>query len=207
MMTAARLDRATLKKLDALDGLYWPNEGLRLATLAAEVDPAHAIVEVGSYRGKSTCYLAAGAQSGRGAHVYAIDLWTDGPKNGFVRKYKSRKLRHIHYDSPETLKTFRRQITLMGLADAVTAYKASSLHVAKTWNQTVGLLHVDGNHNTDAAVADFRAFERFIPAGGWVAFHDYHLLRVKKAVELTVGASDEWVDIATHSRVLSARRR
>jgi hypothetical protein len=41
---------------------------------------ASTIVELGSFKGKSTAYLASGAKAGNGAHVFAVDAW-DTPGN------------------------------------------------------------------------------------------------------------------------------
>ena len=54
----------TLTPLATLEPLY---------DLAAMVPADEAIVELGTYRGASACWLAAGAQSGLGAHVWTID--------------------------------------------------------------------------------------------------------------------------------------
>src|SRR2546423_15512590 len=48
-------------------------ELLFLEGLAREVQPPECIVEVGSYRGRSTAALAAGSRAGGGAAVYAIE--------------------------------------------------------------------------------------------------------------------------------------
>ena len=67
------------EKLAALEGLISPAVGKELARLAFLTAPEKAIVEIGSYRGKSTCYLASGAVSqfvdryDIPAHVFAVD--------------------------------------------------------------------------------------------------------------------------------------
>ena len=61
------LTAATAAKLEALSGLIPHDEGLALADLAAAVPATEAIVELGSFKGKSTAYLAAGAKRGGGA--------------------------------------------------------------------------------------------------------------------------------------------
>lgn len=50
----------------------------RLAGIAADVPADQAIVEIGVFMARTTTFLAAGAQSGNGAHVYGVDPWTLG---------------------------------------------------------------------------------------------------------------------------------
>ena len=57
---------------DGIVGFLEDGEGALLFELARDVNRG-VIVEVGSFRGKSTVYLARGALAGSRAHVYAID--------------------------------------------------------------------------------------------------------------------------------------
>jgi predicted O-methyltransferase YrrM len=68
-LTPEDVDRA----VTLVEGWLEPGEGRLLYRLAAEADPAGCIVEIGSWHGRSTIWLAAGAQAGRGARVVAID--------------------------------------------------------------------------------------------------------------------------------------
>ena len=65
------------EQLAELDGLISRDVGELLYSFAALVSADQAIVELGSYRGKSTCYLATGAALVNGAPVYAVDAWSE----------------------------------------------------------------------------------------------------------------------------------
>lgn len=151
-------------ELAELSGLVAEDTGLRLADLAAEVDPQRAIVEVGSFRGKSASYLAEGARCGKGAHVWAVDPWDlagnpDG-KHGYARK--------------TTRQVFTAQIAQMGLADQVTAIRGFSVDVAKVWaGPPIGLLFIDGSHEYEDVKADHEAWSAHLAAGAVVVFDDY----------------------------------
>jgi len=154
-------------KLWALDGLLPTEaEGLLLAKLAAQVDPDLAIVELGSYRGKSTCYLAEGARRGRGAKVYAFDPW-DLPRGDVPDVYAER------YHTSENQQIINAQVTAMGLQDHVQATRALSHDAARLWEQPIGLLHVDGDHSYAGVRGDYCLWARYVVVGGYIAFHDY----------------------------------
>lgn len=61
--------------LENTQGLVEVEEGEKLAELASQVTANHAIVEVGSHTGLSSCWIAAGSRDGNGAHITCIDPW------------------------------------------------------------------------------------------------------------------------------------
>lgn len=185
-----------LEAIDALEGLVAPLVGRALAGHAAIVDPGDAIVEIGSYKGKSTCYLAAGAANGRGARVWAVDPW-DLPGNvtgrfGFARS--------------ETRDAFSRQVASVELTDRITPIRAFSVDAAVFWpGPPVGLLFIDGDHAGSSVQADFEAWRGHLREGATVIFDDYLSTRsngVKPAVDeldlegLHVEA--EWLAVGTY---------
>lgn len=99
------------------------------------------VVEIGSYKGKSTCYLADAAE-----HVWAIDPW------GLPGNVPGRFRFDLARDD------FDRQIALMGLEDKVTAIQGFSTEVAKTWDKPIDLLYLDGSHLYADVLADLRAW-------------------------------------------------
>lgn len=152
-----------LSALAELQGLIAPATGLRLLELAREVPKHHAIVELGAFKGKSTCYLAEGARLGNGAHVFSIDAW-DLPTN----------LRGKHgYTDPETYRRYLQQIADMELGAYITTIQALSYAPAEGWGQPVGLLFIDASHEFKDVRHDYLSWERHVVDGGIVAFDDY----------------------------------
>lgn len=150
-------------QLEGLDGLITHATGMRLAELAAAVPHRFAIVEIGSFKGKSGCYLGAGARAGNEAHVFCVDPWDlDGNvygKHGFT--------------DPQVQRTFIRQRDELGLTFTVTPIQAFSLEAAAEWETPIGLLYIDGDHEYDSVKADFEAWLPHVPLEGVVAFDDY----------------------------------
>ncbi len=58
---------------DTVEGWLTPAEGELLFSLAVECPPAGTIVEIGSWKGKSTTWLGEGAGRTRGIQIFAID--------------------------------------------------------------------------------------------------------------------------------------
>lgn len=197
------VSKIRLRSLALLDGKIRHEEGVRLATLAATVPADQAIVEVGSYRGKSTCYLATGAAAGPGAHVYAIDLWTIGGQLGHTGKPNI----SAPYADPETYDVFLQQLDRAGVSNRVTPMVSSSQDAARDWEQPVGLLFIDAEHSYQACLADIEAWAHKVVPGGWIAFHDYksHFPGVMRAVQERILASPEWADVQIDQSLLTAR--
>lgn len=152
-------------QLERLDGLLYPGEGERLAELGAAVPAELAIVEIGSFKGKSSCYLAEGAKRGGKAHVYCIDPW-DLPGNPSGQRFALNSL--------ETRAAFAEQVAQMKLEGWITASQAFSVDAARSWQgPPIGLLFIDGSHVYRAVKADYVAWRRHLAAKAVVVFHDY----------------------------------
>lgn len=155
-----------LERMRAVEG--WLSDGeadLLIATAAlalAVPGERPAIVEVGSYRGRSTVVLASAARIVcPEARVYAID-----PHEGELGAEDARLDR-----VPPTLDDFTRNIATAGLAEVVKPIVKRSHEVA--WDRPIRLLLIDGLHDHANVARDFTHFDDWIEPGGYVAFHDY----------------------------------
>lgn len=153
-----------LDRIDALSGLMNPGIGPALHQLAKLVPADQAIVEIGSFKGKSTAYLAQGAKDGNEPPVFAVDPWdlvgNVYGKHGFTR--------------PEVREAFEAQLKKVRLWSRVTQVQAFSTDAAATYaGPPIGLLFIDGDHTYPAVKADFDAWSPLLAQGATVAFDDY----------------------------------
>jgi predicted O-methyltransferase YrrM len=154
-----------LADLNALQGLLNPGIGDALYHLARECPSGLAIVEIGSFRGKSTAFLAAGGRDGHGAKVTAVDPW-DLPGNPYGKH---------GYSAPEVREAFEAQLRSVGLWSRVTARRAFSADAAAAWSgRKIGLLYIDGDHTEEGVRADVDAWAPHLAPGGVMAFDDYN---------------------------------
>lgn len=150
----------------------------RLASLAAAVPAHQCIIEVGVFMARTTCFLAAGAQAGNGAHVYGIDPW-DLPGDRYPFKWVNhpnrnrRRIRQM-FTKPQTRVDAQGLIDRHGLADAVTLIQGFSVEVARDWSAPVGLLFIDGDHREEMVRADWDAWRPHLVPGAVVVWDDYH---------------------------------
>lgn len=140
-----------------VEGWFGPLEGRLLYHLSAEADPAGCIVEIGSWQGKSTIWLAAGAKTGRGAHVVSVD-----PHTGT----------HLRAEGETTAPALRRNLERAGVSDQVEMIVATSEEAATGWDRPVSLLWIDGDHEYESARQDFALWEPHLLPDATVALHD-----------------------------------
>ena len=122
-----------------------------------------AVVEIGSFCGKSTIVLASAAITANpSARVYAID-----PHQGEVGAEDSPC--GISVGSP-TFERFTRNVSAAGVAEVVEAIRRRSHDVP--WRLPIALLFIDGLHDYSSVARDFFHFEARLTDGAYVAFHD-----------------------------------
>jgi predicted O-methyltransferase YrrM len=150
-MTSTATDFQTrVKPLIAdIPGWLTDEEGEALYELARSCPGNGVIVEIGSWKGKSTVCLGLGSQAGSSVPIYAIDP-------------------HADYRFGD----FKTNIERAGIAELVRPVAALSQPAADSFAEQIELLFVDGSHEYDLVLEDFEKWVPKVVDGGWVAFHD-----------------------------------
>jgi predicted O-methyltransferase YrrM len=139
----------------AVEGWLSDDQGRALHAAASATTGRGAIVEIGSWKGRSTIWLASGARRAR-HRVVAID-----PHAG------------SHEDpSASTFDAFRTNLERAGLAGQVEVMVMTSADAARTMEGPVELLFVDGDHSREGAARDADLWLPRVLPGGVVMFHD-----------------------------------
>lgn len=184
----------TFDELAELDGLISRDVGELLHNFAALVKHDQAIVELGSYRGKSTCYLATGAALDYKPRVYAVDAWSE--EVSAWRKSVLSELPSPLFDD------FLSQISKADVEEIVTPVRSlTSLAAEGYTGEPVALLYIDGDHSRAAVLADFRAWRRHLTADAVIIFDDYGVTKnigVTEAVTALV-ESGELIEMEVHA--------
>jgi predicted O-methyltransferase YrrM len=137
------------------------NEARFLGLLAACVPGKGAIVEIGSFKGRSTVMLAKVASRYEHCPVVAID-----PHNSDIL---------FNLDAnPEasSYQDFLSNIRAAGVFNHVESHVARSMEVAKSWKRPIRMLWIDGDHSHEGAKNDLDGFLPHVEPHGVVAFHD-----------------------------------
>ncbi|HVV65038.1 MAG TPA: class I SAM-dependent methyltransferase [Rhizomicrobium sp.] len=152
----------SLKDLARFEGMISEREAVKQIGLASE-PRAGAIVEIGSWRGKSAIAMALGAMRlpiETRPLVYCIE-----PHAGFTGVYGGKF-------GPQDRSAFFKAMLDSGCAEAVALVNLPSLSAARGWRGPIGLLFIDGDHSEAGVSADVEAWTPHVVAGGIVAFDD-----------------------------------
>ena len=148
-------------RMSAVPGFLTEREG-RFLALAAAVGPATgALLEIGSFKGKSTVGLATVARQYGSDPVVAVDPHTSPSSTDPDLRGAS-----TSFDD------FQNSLRIAGVEDAVEVYRAYSGDLAKTWTRPIRLLWIDGDHTYAGALADLDLYQPFLVDGAIVALHD-----------------------------------
>ena len=159
---------AVTEKFRGIEGFLHPLEGYALMLLAAHGPGAGEVVEIGSYLGRSTCYLAYGAQRAKRPPVVAVDHFQGSPEHQPGASHESAVLKR----EGTTYGRFLSNLEAAGLSQHVRPVRQASLAAALDWRAPIRLLFIDGDHSYEATGADFAAWSPRVEPGGLVGFHD-----------------------------------
>ena len=134
-------------------------EGELLFNLAKSCSGKGVIVEIGSWKGKSTIWMARGSQAGRGVKIYAIDPHEGTPG-------------HMRQGEPSTIDEFKKNISQAGVADLVVPLITTSKTAALGFANPVEMIFIDGDHEYESVKLDFELWFTKVIVDGLMAFHD-----------------------------------
>ena len=156
-----------LKKLDKINGHLGLNEGFLLFKIARSLRENSVIVEIGSFKGKSTCFIAEGIGDKK-MQFFCIDPWKDGlmPEKG----------EGIFNEFLQSTKKYRNRFSIL---------RGFSHEVIKEWpvHRKIDFLWVDGDHSYEGVKRDILDWIPMVKKSSPVCFHDYRdAPGVRKAV-------------------------
>jgi MMP 1-O-methyltransferase len=164
------VDSALRAAAEAATGFMPAAEGLALYETALAA-PAGPLLEIGTYCGKSTLYLAAAARE-TGATVITVDHHRGSEENQAGWEYHDPALIDPRTGRLETLPHLRRTLEGAGVEDVVVAVVGRSERVGRLWSTPAAMLFLDGGHSQHQAHADYDAWSGHVAPGGLLAIHD-----------------------------------
>lgn len=141
-------------------------ERLLLYKLAYSLEENATIVEIGSYLGASSSFLASAAKEKKHT-VYCVDTWkNEGMSEG----------------ERDTFREFCKNIE--PLKDNIRILRGKSADIAKTFNEKIDLLFIDGDHSYESVKTDVQSWLPKLKDGGIIVSHDYRWAEgVKRVVD------------------------
>ncbi|MGH2875452.1 MAG: class I SAM-dependent methyltransferase [Solirubrobacteraceae bacterium] len=146
-----------------VDGWLSEDQAARLARCAAAVPDGGTIVEVGSFRGRSTIALALAAPAG--VRVVAIDPHAGGDRG-------PREIAPDAARGDADHAAFLANLRAAGVRDRVLHVRLPSAAARPHLPESIDLLYVDGAHRYRPALADISGYGELLAPGGTLLIHD-----------------------------------
>ncbi|NUR64057.1 MAG: class I SAM-dependent methyltransferase [Catenulispora sp.] len=165
------MDLSLRAAAEAAPGFMPADEGLALYEAAERAAKVGDLLEIGTYCGKSTIYLAAAAMAADRV-VITIDHHRGSEEQQPGWEYHDPTLVDSQVGLMDTLPTMRRTLHAAGVEDRVIAIVGRSPVVARLWNTPVGLVFIDGGHTDEHAQGDYDGWAHHVAPGGLLVIHD-----------------------------------
>jgi len=157
--------------LNSVRGFLDHNEGICLYNHALSSSKKGPILEIGSYCGKSTIYLATAAKE-YNCSVYSIDHHSGSEENQVGWEYHDIELFDEETGKINSFPEFMRNLRKANLLDTVIPIVSDSSLVSRDWKIPLSMVFIDGGHTMEAAFNDFNNWKDKIIKGGILAIHD-----------------------------------
>lgn len=129
-------------------------EKLQLLKLASSLNSGSVIVEIGSYLGASSCYIASGAKSSNSI-LHCVDTWQNHEMSEGIR---------------DTFEEFKKNT--ISLNKYIEIHKGFSAEIAKKFDQEIDMIFFDGGHSYETINSDWSNWSPRLKKNAIVVFHD-----------------------------------
>jgi len=134
------------------------SEKEKLFQLTQELPTQPCIVEIGSYLGASSSFLAMGLkQFSKGGILHCVDTWNNDAMDNIPQK--------------DVYNEFVSNIC--ELVDVIQAHRGYSQDIAATCESSINMIFFDGNHSYEGTLRDWLSWKKYLSVGAVVVFHDW----------------------------------
>ena len=134
------------------------------------LQPGSTVVEIGSWKGKSTYCLAKGLRDGR---VIAIDPFDASGDEASAKIYEKTG------GEVPLLEQFKRNMEGRGVLSKIECWQGLSTAFADKIKALgpIDLLFIDGDHSIEGCDFDYLNYSPGLKSGGYLLFHDFDKTR------------------------------
>ena len=157
-----------LREINKIEGHLGLNEGRLLFKITKSLKNNSVIIEIGAFKGKSTCFIAEGIGS-KNCDFFSIDTW----HNDTMQEGRE----DVFAEFLANIKPYR---------DKIEPLRGYSYEVRKNWPQErkIDFLWIDGDHSYAGVKRDIQDWLPLVKKNSFICFHDYRdAPGVKKAVD------------------------
>jgi len=152
-------------------GFLSDKEAKKLQELFLNVHHLGAVLEIGTYCGKSTLNFAHVAKKINGL-VFTVDHHTGSEEHQLGEEYHDEDLFDKRLNKFNTLPEFLKNIRSSNLGQFIIPLINKSSEASETFSELISMLFIDGGHSSEAAFSDYNSWKDKISSGGLLVIHD-----------------------------------
>ena len=152
-------------------GFLSDKEAKKLQELFLNVHHLGAVLEIGTYCGKSTLNFAHVAKKINGL-VFTVDHHTGSEEHQLGEEYHDEDLFDKRLNKFNTLPEFLKNIRSSNLGQFIIPVINKSSEASETFSELISMLFIDGGHSSEAAFSDYNSWKDKICSGGLLVIHD-----------------------------------
>lgn len=162
-----------LKEFNLVKGFLAHEEGVLLYEMAKKYCTKSFAVEIGSYCGKSACYIGQACKE-KGTYLVTIDHHRGSEEQQFGEEYFDSEEYDYKNNRVDTLPTLLRNISQFELDEYIKVVVDNSESASKKIKGEIDFLFIDGSHTFASARNDYESWKNKIRAGGILTIHDIY---------------------------------
>ena len=162
-----------IKKFDSIKGFLDLNEGIALYEEVKRVSENNFCVEIGSYCGKSTCFIGQACKENK-SKLITIDHHKGSEEQQLGELYFDAEVYDEELGRVNTLPLLEKNLAKFDLEDVVKPLVMDSISASKIVENNADLIFIDGSHTFESAESDYELWKNKIKKGGTLAIHDVY---------------------------------
>ena len=162
-----------IEKFDSIKGFLELNEGIALYEEVKRVSENNFCVEIGSYCGKSTCFIGQACKENK-SKLITIDHHKGSEEQQLGELYFDAEVYDEELGRVNTLPLLEKNLAKFDLEDVVKPLVMDSISASKIVENNADLIFIDGSHTFESAESDYELWKNKIKKGGTLAIHDVY---------------------------------
>ena len=162
-----------IEKFDSIKGFLDLNEGIALYEEVKRVSENNFCVEIGSYCGKSTCFIGQACKENK-SKLITIDHHKGSEEQQLGELYFDAEVYDEKLGRVNTLPLLIKNLAKFDLEDVVKPLVTDSISASKIVENNADLIFIDGSHTFESAESDYELWKNKIKKGGTLAIHDVY---------------------------------
>ena len=162
-----------IEKFDSIKGFLELNEGIALYEEVKRVSKNNFCVEIGSYCGKSTCFIGQACKENK-SKLITIDHHKGSEEQQLGELYFDVEVYDEELGRVNTLPLLEKNLAKFDLEDVVKPLVMDSISASKIVENNADLIFIDGSHTFESAESDYELWKNKIKKGGTLAIHDVY---------------------------------